>query len=283
MSLPVTFARPPPEPHDGYAVAKSLGTRVQFMHVWVLLAGLMASENAPVLAKSSIIVFFPQIHKTNEQVDPTEELQAFVSEEVWGAMPKIQYRVTIDKKQKCESQLQYSIINNMPVFTTTGTNTRRPGLKRAWAEESEDLRRAIARKREGNQPLENFEPSSSSKRKEIGNSEGEGEPDIAISNSNISSVAAVPISALQKMQSKFRAKFARIQGVSEPQNNSNEGLQQAPANLGQPGEVNQEQAAQPAKEPAQEVKYVRGTRKMACVKVAGVKWGKPKSKHTKPL
>ena len=82
-------------------------------------------------------------------VEPIGQLHEFISEEAWDNMPKVQYRATMSKRLKCESQQQYSVIDNVPVLTTTGTNARRPGIKRKWSAEREGLLEGIKRMRVG--------------------------------------------------------------------------------------------------------------------------------------
>ena len=90
---------------------------------------------------------FPTAHEKDVH-EPSSDLQFFVSEQVWESLPKVQHRVTLSKTPKCESQQQFCIVDNSPVFSITGTNISKPGLKRRWQDESEDLVRAIKRKHE---------------------------------------------------------------------------------------------------------------------------------------
>ena len=140
-----------------------------------------------------------------------------MSKQVWESIPSIQYHSKC-KKLKCSSQQQYTIIDNVPVFTTTGTNVTRPGLKRKWASEREDLLEGIKRIR--GQPLQpdDFKSPALSKRRGIKNQQdGEDRQDhdisIDASCSSSSGLNVQPISAMERMQAKFRAKFAKTQHV----------------------------------------------------------------------
>ena len=220
---------------------------------------------------------FPLVHKTGD-VDPTQELRSYVSEEVWNDMPKPQYRNTV-MKTKCDSQQQYTIVDNKPCFTFSGTNARKPGVKRHWCDESAELLQAISRKREASSVLGCFESPSNSMRKEIGNASSRLE-----SNDGMSAGIGPPVncSPKERMQAIFRAKFARTAGQPfDPPSDPVEVSHAAPTVQGKQHEITRDNRWAPPQVPVEQICPMRVKRKAptASIRVAGVKWGKRTSKE----
>ena len=178
----------------------------------------------------------------------------------------------LSKKPKCESQRQCIIVDSKLVFSITGTNITKPGIKRRWEDESEDLVRGIQRKRNGVLVPVGFKLLSSSKQKEIGNSQG---------------LNREPISAWEKMQANFKAMFAVDDSVHVPQPSEPCGGNPVVpvASTGQPPGVIHDQFPMTAQDPVQSIFPVRDKRTnprvTSRVRVAGVKWGKPSEKKLK--
>ena len=239
---------------------------------------------------------FPSIHNP-DSLDPSGRMKDFVSECVWDSLPKVQHRATLSKKPKCESQQQFSIIDNRPVFSITGTNVSKPGLKRKWLDESEDLVRAINRKREAPVGPGCFESPSSSKQEEIGNSQGQasemqpcdqpcavlaGMPCPVSSRSSSSNMPKRHASAWEQVQAKFRVKFARTAWQPfDPPSDTVEVSRAAPTIQGKQHEITRDNRWAPPEVPVEQICPMRVKRKAptASIRPAGVKWGKRTSKE----
>ena len=252
---------------------------------------------------------FPSLHD-RETPGPSRGLQSFVSEQIWDSLPRIQHRAILSKKLKCASQQQYSIIDNRPVFSITGTNVSKPGLKRKRQDENADLVRAVARRRECSMTPDSFEATCSSKAKGIGNTQEFGtsnavgteqaipeascswqrmQPDQLTDSSmrslrarsSCSNMQEKPTSAWEQVQARFRAKFARSAGQPfDPPSNQVELSHAAPASQGQQHEITQDHRWAPPQVPVEQICPMRVKRKAptSSIRVAGVKWGKPDPK-----
>ena len=163
-------------------------------------------------AKSMCHQRFPCVHSLGSEGQPSTSLQKLVNEHVWQNMPNVQYQAKL-KKQKCSSQQQYSVIDNVAVFTVSGTNARRPDLKRSLGDEREDLLEAIKRRRGQALELVDFKLPDSNQR---------GIKNQHVQQSNDDGANGSKQSALERMQAKFRAKFAKTQHIQQQTSCSSE-------------------------------------------------------------